>query len=101
MPSCLTTVRATSATVTFSMTWSRPRTAIELTTLSWPPTRRAALSPARRASPRGRAPHEPGGNVDALLRRGGGRRHAAEHHAVADALDLDVRIRQRLLQRGA
>ncbi len=26
MPSCLTIERCTSATVTFSMTWSRPRT---------------------------------------------------------------------------
>ena len=50
MPSCLMMLRATSATVTFSITWSRPRTAIELTTLSAPPARRAASSPACWAS---------------------------------------------------
>ena len=33
MPSCLITWRSISATVTFSMTWSRPRTTIKLTTL--------------------------------------------------------------------
>ena len=50
MPSCLMIVRATSATVTFSITWSRPRTVIELTTFSAPPARRAARSPACWAS---------------------------------------------------
>ncbi len=50
MPICLMMLRATSATVTFSITWSRPRTAIELTTLSAPPARRAARSPACCAS---------------------------------------------------
>ena len=50
MPSCLTIERWTSASVTFSITWSRPRTAIELTTLSEPPTRRAARSAACCAS---------------------------------------------------
>ena len=43
-------VRATSATVTFSMTWSRPRTTMELTTLSALPASRAARSPACCAS---------------------------------------------------
>src|SRR3981081_853129 len=32
MPSCLMIERWTSASVTFNITWSRPRTAIELTT---------------------------------------------------------------------
>ena len=50
MPICLMIERATSATVTFSITWSRPRTTIELTTLSGPPTSRAARSPACWAS---------------------------------------------------
>ena len=50
MPNCLMMLRATSATVTFSITWSRPRTAIELTTFSAPPTRRAAISAACCAS---------------------------------------------------
>jgi len=50
MPICLMIERATSATVTFSITWSRPRTVIELTTLSVPPARRAASSPACCAS---------------------------------------------------
>jgi hypothetical protein len=50
MPICLMMVRATSATVTFSITWSRPRTAMELKTLSTLPTSRAANSPACWAS---------------------------------------------------
>jgi hypothetical protein len=60
--------------VTFSITWSRPRTVIELTTLSAPPTSRAARSPACCAS-------------------------TGQHHAVTDAFDLNSR--QSLLQRGA
>ena len=36
--------------MTLSITWSRPRTTIELTTLSAPPTSRAAMSPACWAS---------------------------------------------------
>src|SRR5258708_35649396 len=36
MPSCLMTVRFTSATVTFNITWSRPRTVMALTT--WLPS---------------------------------------------------------------
>ena len=75
-------MRATSATVTFSITWSRPRTAIELTTLSV-------------------AAHEAGGDVGGLLRLDRACRGAGQYHAVADAIDQDVRIRQRLLQRGA
>ena len=50
MPICLMIERWTSATVTFSITWSRPRTVIELTTLSAPPTSRAARSAACCAS---------------------------------------------------
>ena len=36
--------------LTFNITWSRPRTTMELTTLSAPPTSRAAMSPACCAS---------------------------------------------------
>lgn len=50
IPSCLTIERDISATVTLSMTWSRPRTTIALTTLSTLPVRRAARSPACCAS---------------------------------------------------
>src|SRR3981189_2591655 len=82
MPSCLMMLRATSATVTFSITWSRPRTVIELTTLSAPP-----------GTP-------PGGSLG-LLRLGGRRSRAGQHDAVAEAVDLDVGIRHDLLQRGA
>ena len=74
--------RCTSATVTFSITWSRPRTAMELTTLSAPPTSRAAMSPACCASI-------------------GLAAEPVSIDAVADAFDLDVGVRQRLLQRGA
>ncbi len=49
-PICLMMSRRTSATVTFNITWSRPRTTIELTTLSAPPTSRPAISPACCAS---------------------------------------------------
>jgi hypothetical protein len=49
-PICLTMSRRTSETLTFSITWSRPRTTIELTTFSDPPTSRAAISPACWAS---------------------------------------------------
>ena len=48
-----------------------------------------------------RAADQAGGHVGGLLcldRCCGG---AAQHHAVADTVDLDVRVRQRLLQRGA
>ena len=46
MPSCLMTSRRTSATVTLSMTWSRPRTVMPLTTLVPSPTSRDARSKA-------------------------------------------------------
>src|SRR6202158_4189155 len=72
-PICLTMSRCTSATVTFSITWSRPRTVIELTILSAPPTSRAARSPACCAS----------------------------IGLAAEPVDLDVGVGQRLLQRGA
>ena len=82
MPICLMMLRATSATVTFSITWSRPRTAIEIDDLV------GAAGEAR-------------GQVVGLLRLDRACRRAGQHHAVADALDLDVGVRQRLLQRGA
>ena len=44
MPSCLTTSRCTSATVTLSITWSRPFTVMPLTTLVRSPTSREAMS---------------------------------------------------------
>ena len=74
--------RSTSATVTFSITWSRPWTVMELTTLSAPPTSRAARSPACWAS-------------IGL---------ATEPESItpsATPFELDVGIRQRLFQRGA
>ncbi|MHC2592171.1 hypothetical protein ACVIG9_006227 [Bradyrhizobium ottawaense] len=49
-PSCLTMSRRTSPTTTLSITWSRPRTTMLLTTLSEPPTSFAATSPACWAS---------------------------------------------------
>src|SRR3974390_1749851 len=49
-PSCFTTSRCTSATVTFSMTWSRPRTVIPLTTFLSSPTSLEAMSYACCAS---------------------------------------------------
>ncbi len=74
MPICLMIERATSATVTFSVTWSLPRTTIELTTLSAPPASRAARSPACCAS-------------IAVATRAG------QQHTVADAVDLDIGAR--------
>ena len=50
IPSCLIKSRCTSATVTFSSTWSRPRTAMLLTTLALSPASRPAMSPACWAS---------------------------------------------------
>src|SRR6185369_13021764 len=47
------------------------------------------------------ATHEAGGDIGGLLRLDRARRGAGQNHAIADALDQDVRIRQRLLQRGA
>ncbi len=44
MPNCLTTSRCTSATVTLSMTWSRPRMAIWFTTLMLSPASLTAMS---------------------------------------------------------
>ena len=82
MPSCLMMSRCTSATVTFSITWSRPRMVRLLTTLS-------AVA------------DEAGGDIDGLLRFGGVRDAAGEHHAVADAVDAHIRVRQQLLQHGA
>ena len=82
MPSCLMTSRCTSATVTLSITWSRPRTVMPLTTLSASPTSRAAMSKACCAS-------------------AGVRDRAGQHDAVADAFDADVGVRQHLLQRRA
>ncbi len=82
MPSCLMTSRRTSATVTLSMTWSRPRTVMPLTTLVPSPTSREARSKACCDSA-------------ALAARAG------QHDAVADAFDADVGVRHRLLERGA
>ena len=76
------TSRRTSATVTLSITWSRPRTAMPLTTFVSPPTSRAAMSKAccdsaaLAAVPESMTPSP-------------------------DALDLDVGVRHRLLERRA
>jgi len=74
MPNCLMMERWTSASVTFSITWSRPRTAIELIHL---------VGAAR----------ETGGQIAGLCASIGVAGGPAQYHAVADALDLDVRIR--------
>ena len=47
------------------------------------------------------AAHQARGEIARLLRLDRARRRAAQHHGVADALDLDVGVRQRLPQRGA
>ena len=47
------------------------------------------------------AADEARGEIGGLLRFDRARRRAGQDHAVADAFDLDVGIRQRLLQRGA
>ena len=83
MPSCLMTSRCTSATVTLSMTWSRPRTVMPLTTLLPSPTSRGGDDRRPAATSVGLATD------------------AGQHDAVAEALDADVAIRQRLLERGA
>ena len=82
MPSCLMTSRCTSATVTLSITWSRPRTVRLLTTLSALPTSATATSKAC---------------CDSV----GVRDAARQHDAVADAVDAHVRVRQQLLQHRA
>src|SRR5438067_514999 len=46
------------------------------------------------------AAHEAGGDIGGLLRLDRVRRGAAQYYAVADAFYHDIRIRQRLLQRG-
>ena len=82
MPSCLITSRCTSATVTLSMTWSRPCTVMPFTTLRPSSTSREAMSKAVCASI-------------------GLATCAGQHDALAQALDPDVGVRQRLPDRGA
>ena len=76
------TSRCTSATVTLSMTWSRPCTVMPFTTLRPSSTRREAMSKAVCASI---------GLGDV----------AGQHDAPAQPLDADVGVRQRLPDRGA
>ena len=76
------TSRSDFATVTLSITWSRPRTTMLLTTLAVSPTRRAARSKACCAS---------SGRGD----------DAGEHDAVGDRLDADIPVREHLLERAA
>ena len=77
------TSRRTSATVTLSMTWSRPRTVMPLTTLA-----AVADQPRRRD-------RRPAATPAALATA------ARQHHAVADAFDADVGVGHGLLERGA
>ena len=90
-PSCFRTSRFTSATFTLSMTWSRPRTEMLLTTFASLPTNREATSKprcARRSTRRS-------------LRLVGTCCSAGQHNGVANALNADVRVREHLLDRGA
>ena len=72
------TSRCTSATVTLSITWSRPRTVMPLTTL-------LAIA------------GEPRREVEGLLRLGGARHRAGQHDAVGHAFDADIGVRQHAL----
>ena len=71
MPSCLMTSRCTSATVTLSITWSRPRTRDAVDDL-------------------GAVAGEPRGEIVGLLRFGRARDRAGQHDAVGEAFDGDV-----------
>ena len=109
MPSCFITVRSISAIVTFSMTWSRPRTTIALTILlALAPFRRGAY-PAAAGGPECRAPAAAGGSsctaaavaegrtridemrcdVVGLLRLQLVRHGAGQNDAIADASNFD------------
>ena len=74
--------RSTSATVTLSMIWSRPRTTMALTTLPPAPTVSADAGV-----------EQPRRDIVGLLRFGLARRGAGQDHAIADALDRDVGVR--------
>ena len=69
-PICLMMSRRTSATATFNMTWSRPRTTMELIDLV------------------GTA-DQPRGDVAGLLGLDRACRRSGQQHAFADAFDVD------------